>query len=90
MLLAQNGCCAICKISIVEYLEQQVYKKCFSIDHDHKTGQIRGLLCDGCNKGIGFLKESEEILQNVNDYLNHYSSIPSEQTNIIPLFKKKG
>ena len=32
------------------------------IDHDHETGNLRGLLCNACNKGIGLLKDSPEII----------------------------
>lgn len=35
-----------------------------AIDHDHITGNIRGLLCNACNKGIGFLKDNPEIILN--------------------------
>ena len=39
------------------------------IDHDHNTGQIRGLLCGGCNKGIGLLKEDPEILRRATEWV---------------------
>jgi hypothetical protein len=34
------------------------------IDHDHETGNLRGLLCNGCNKGLGLFKENSNILIN--------------------------
>ena len=40
---AQNGCCAICG------KHQSELKKTLSVDHNHKTGVIRGLLCNTCN-----------------------------------------
>lgn len=40
-----------------------------SVDHCHTTGVIRGLLCHLCNAGIGYLKESENIMQNAIKYL---------------------
>jgi len=40
-----------------------------SVDLCHDTGRIRGLLCHPCNAGIGYLKESEEIMQNAINYL---------------------
>lgn len=39
------------------------------VDHDHKTGQIRGLLCNACNKGLGLFKDNPEILENARRYL---------------------
>jgi uncharacterized protein YbaR (Trm112 family) len=47
MLVAQNNCCAICKR--VRHLW---------VDHDHETGQVRGLLCKHCNSAIGLLEDS--------------------------------
>ena len=34
-----------------------------AIDHDHKTGNIRGLLCNGCNKGLGLFKDNIKSLE---------------------------
>lgn len=39
------------------------------IDHNHKTGEIRGLLCQNCNSGIGHLKDNPFILFNAIKYL---------------------
>jgi hypothetical protein len=44
---SQNGCCKICGT------HQSELKKALFVDHDHKTGKIRGLLCHQCNIGIG-------------------------------------
>jgi thiol-disulfide isomerase/thioredoxin len=43
--------------------------KRMSLDHCHKTGKIRGILCHSCNTGLGLLKDSTEILQKAIDYL---------------------
>src|SRR5271166_6166626 len=43
MFAAQNGCCAICRRS---------QDRAFDIDHDHQTGEVRGLLCTNCNRMI--------------------------------------
>lgn len=42
----QNGCCAICK------KPESSFKMRLSVDHNHKTGQVRGLLCYRCNKFV--------------------------------------
>lgn len=44
-------------------------KRSLSVDHDHKTGKIRGLLCDNCNHGIGKFQDNIELLEEVIKYL---------------------
>lgn len=61
----QAGHCAICH-------EQ----KPLGIDHDHKTGSIRALLCRDCNIGLGCLKDSVAILRAAITYLEHYEQYP--------------
>jgi hypothetical protein len=39
------------------------------VDHDHKTGKLRGVLCMACNYGIGCFKDSEAILRSAIKYL---------------------
>lgn len=39
------------------------------VDHDHVTGQIRGLLCHGCNLGIGHLQDDPEVMASALDYV---------------------
>lgn len=43
----QNGCCLLCE------KHQAEFKKRFAVDHDHATGQVRGLLCMNCNCDLG-------------------------------------
>lgn len=62
---SQNGLCAICG-------EKCSIKRTLSVDHNHQTGTVRGLLCHKCNTAIGFLGENIGRLQNVIDYLNKY------------------
>lgn len=61
MVDKQNGVCAICKGTCSRKL---------AVDHDHKTGKVRGLLCNSCNRGLGYLKDNKENLQNALEYLN--------------------
>lgn len=64
MLAVQGGVCAICGKD-----EPGFGKKRFSVDHDHQTGLIRGLLCGACNTGIGYLGEDIGRLQRAIAYL---------------------
>jgi ribosomal protein L34E len=73
MFTNQNGCCAICKVHITEINQKR--KKHLSIDHNHRNGKIRGLLCDKCNRGIGLLQDDVQILLNAFNYLNNQQNI---------------
>lgn len=44
--------------------------KCLHIDHCHKTGKVRGLLCNSCNRGMGWLGDDKSRLQKAINYLN--------------------
>ncbi len=46
-----------------------------AVDHDHKTGKVRGLLCDNCNTGIGMLKDSPELLKKAINYLEENKNV---------------
>lgn len=61
MLLKQGGTCGICG--------SKPDKVRLAVDHDHRTGKIRGLLCDSCNRGLGQLGDSEEVLISALEYL---------------------
>lgn len=63
MFQKQNGCCAICKVHTKEL------KRGLHIDHNHKTNEVRGLLCHRCNTALGLLDESIEILFECIEYL---------------------
>lgn len=60
-----NRQCGICGKQ-----ERSSPKKPLVIDHDHSTGEIRGLLCDNCNRGIGLLQDNISILHTAIAYLN--------------------
>jgi hypothetical protein len=42
------------------------------VDHDHKTGKARGLLCNTCNVGLGMLGEDENRILGLIKYLRRY------------------
>lgn len=54
---------------------QSLSLKCMGVDHDHTSGQVRGLLCSNCNTAIGLVKENEETLLGIIDYLRKYKSV---------------
>ncbi len=60
LLQVQNYVCAICGGN---------GKNRLSVDHDHATGKIRGLLCRACNVGIGNLRDSIDIIEKAKLYL---------------------
>ncbi len=69
LLSEQNNKCAICKKVFNE--DDKKYKQ-INIDHDHKTGKIRGILCSPCNRSLGLMKENVESILNMIKYLNKY------------------
>ena len=59
MLKSQNNVCAICmKEEIVISGLAKKFKN-MAVDHDHKTGKIRGILCHNCNRALGHFHDSE-------------------------------
>jgi hypothetical protein len=63
----QEGKCLICN-----EFETSIYKgksRLLAIDHDHKTGKFRGLLCSGCNMGLGSFKDNADLLWKARKYL---------------------
>ena len=71
MLAEQGGVCAIC--------QQPPKKQALSVDHDHTTGRIRGLLCQSCNTGIGLLQDDPSILRVAITYLEETKNEPMQQ-----------
>ena len=72
MLVEQKYCCAICGTSDPKNGRSRSKAKYFDIDHDHKTGKVRGLLCKSCNTAIGQMQESPAILRKAIAYLDDY------------------
>lgn len=64
ILQVQGGGCAICGET-----KCSTNKRHLCVDHNHKTGAIRGILCDTCNVGIGNLKDDVKLLRNAIAYL---------------------
>lgn len=70
-LASQGGCCAICKNAVSGDSRFDT----FSIDHDHVTGAIRGLLCHSCNTTLGHANDDPERLVQMAEYLLRYRDV---------------
>lgn len=71
MLRAQDGKCAICGRDITGVVDLGKGKRKVKahIDHSHRTGKIRGLLCASCNLGLGCFKDNPRIITAALKYL---------------------
>lgn len=61
MLSKQSGGCGICGRTFGRIR--------LAVDHDHKTGKIRGILCENCNMGLGMFKDDTKLLSAAIEYL---------------------
>jgi len=64
MFRKQNGVCAICKLPEIT--------RRLAVDHNHKTGKVRELLCAKCNRLLGFAAEDKQTLQSAINYLERH------------------
>ncbi len=67
MLLAQGGVCAICKCPEISTYRGKI--RDLAVDHSHKTGTIRKLLCTRCNQGLGGFRDDPLLLEAAAAYL---------------------
>jgi hypothetical protein len=65
MLDAQGGGCALCGVRPKRLASLHV-------DHDHETGAVRGLLCIGCNQGLGQFRDDPELLRAAAEYVERH------------------
>lgn len=77
LLKSQDECCAICGLhytenKVISHGKKHVTHN-LSVDHNHKTGDVRGLLCNQCNCGLGLLGDTEKSIEKVLVYLNNAS-----------------
>lgn len=70
-LSAQGGKCAAngCD-EIAEYKPGVLFA--LAVDHNHDTGEVRGLLCSQCNRALGLLKDNPELIQGLLNYRKKY------------------
>jgi hypothetical protein len=70
MEVQQGSVCAICKQP--ETQERNGVKYRLAVDHCHKTGKIRGLLCFKCNSAMGQFEKRDVPIKNIEEYLEKY------------------
>lgn len=66
-LFSQEEQCAICGKSV------ENNGKALAVDHNHNTGEVRGLLCNNCNVAVGFVDENIDIARKMIKYLERWS-----------------
>lgn len=62
----QEKCCAICK--------EEITLLNSAIDHNHDTGEFRGVLCKQCNRALGMFKDNPAVLKSAVEYLEAFGS----------------
>ena len=69
LFIKQNNLCAVCgnPETAVDKINGNI--RSLALDHNHKTGEIRGLLCQNCNNAIGHLHEDLTLLDKIRNYL---------------------
>ena len=65
----QQDACDICGKHEIRFNNKSKQIQKLSVDHCHKTGRIRGLLCNGCNRALGCVLENKDTLRKMIVYL---------------------
>ena len=68
LIAEQGGICAICRV-----------KPAAHVDHNHQTGQVRGILCFGCNGGLGQFQDNTEWMGRAILYVQADGSVHGQQ-----------
>jgi len=69
----QGGVCKVCGRPEGRVTNPEGKVSSLSVDHNHETGEVRGLLCHACNTALGQLNEDPAIIQNLLGYLAYYA-----------------
>jgi hypothetical protein len=70
----QNNGCAICEEALPDLLVYNNRRRGYAIDHNHETGEFRGILCLKCNSMLGMALDSQELLKKAAVYLEERGS----------------
>lgn len=81
LLLAQQGKCLICKgfMHMPSKTDRTRKGDSVVVDHDHATNEVRGLLCNNCNRGLGLFRHNPEVLANAQKYMESWNRLRGEQ-----------
>lgn len=73
MLEGQGGACAICRN--LETKKRNGRTVLLAVDHDHATGEVRGLLCHKCNSGLGAFRDNRALVALALAYLERSAAV---------------
>jgi len=79
MVLAQDNTCACCRNPETKTFKRDGRIAHLAVDHDHKTGRVRELLCNRCNVVLGFVDDDISLLQAMIDYLIKWRDIQAAE-----------
>ena len=79
MLEVQDGLCAVCRRVEISKDPRTGQVRLLAVDHDHQTGQVRGLLCSRCNCALGYVNDDILILQAMIAYLESHGCFTRER-----------
>lgn len=74
MLLNQNNSCLLCRTEFSDTWGANAPV----VDHCHNTGKVRGILCNECNRGLGYFHDNIKALENAVDYLRSNNALPEK------------
>lgn len=73
MIEAQGGLCAVCRRPESQIVPKSGKPRRLQVDHDHRTGRPRGMVCQFCNMVLGHVDDSTEHLQRFIAYLDQHA-----------------
>lgn len=63
-----------CEVCFTKLLHRGMAGDAACVDHDHKTGKVRGILCNNCNRGLGMFKDNPETIAKAIEYLERHNN----------------